>query len=392
MNDTDRINLSKFIKDPNLERLELLLKEPNLFQILKFESAEIRHSNFLAWLLDPMQNHGLGDVFIRRLLKEFFSNDTSSQIDEFTIDTIDLDDIEIQREWEHIDILINASKFVVCIENKVWSGEFSTQLSKYREIVNRYYPAKTKLYIYLTPHGIEPQKDEDRKVYTTYSYGDIERHLREIIDLYGQSLPDKIKHYISDYITLLKREIMNEEYSNELAKQIYNKHKEAIEFIIRNKPDRIVDVAPIFEEKVKESGWILETQNKGYTRFLTPKLHEIIPRDSKYGWKGNEAFLFEIDCWPKSISIKAAISPGDSKERDLLIDTISKLPDAGKPRGKQWIVYISKNWRFDITNNRNTTDKIKEKLDEIWPEITRIVTTVEKQILIIKDQLVSNNE
>ena len=31
----------------------------NLFEILKITKAEIRHSDFLAWLLDPKGNHGL---------------------------------------------------------------------------------------------------------------------------------------------------------------------------------------------------------------------------------------------------------------------------------------------------------------------------------------------
>ena len=37
----------------------------NLFEILKITKAEIRHSNFLAWLLDPKGNHRLQDRFLR---------------------------------------------------------------------------------------------------------------------------------------------------------------------------------------------------------------------------------------------------------------------------------------------------------------------------------------
>jgi hypothetical protein len=38
-------------------------KEPNLFYILKFQDAEIRLPNFLAWLLNPKGNHGLNELF-----------------------------------------------------------------------------------------------------------------------------------------------------------------------------------------------------------------------------------------------------------------------------------------------------------------------------------------
>lgn len=37
----------------------------NLFDILKITRTEIRHSNMLSWLLNPSENHGLGDSIIR---------------------------------------------------------------------------------------------------------------------------------------------------------------------------------------------------------------------------------------------------------------------------------------------------------------------------------------
>lgn len=45
--------LSLLIKDPELEKLKLSVKRPNFFTLLKIEGMEIRHSHFLAWLLDP---------------------------------------------------------------------------------------------------------------------------------------------------------------------------------------------------------------------------------------------------------------------------------------------------------------------------------------------------
>lgn len=56
------------INCPDFERLERLLGGFNLFQVLRFEHGEIRHSNVLAWLMDPLDSHGLGDLFLRRWL------------------------------------------------------------------------------------------------------------------------------------------------------------------------------------------------------------------------------------------------------------------------------------------------------------------------------------
>ena len=61
--------LEDFIADNlDLERLEDMLAEFNVFEMLGIEKNEIRHSAFLAWLLDPNGTHGLGDYFLRRFL------------------------------------------------------------------------------------------------------------------------------------------------------------------------------------------------------------------------------------------------------------------------------------------------------------------------------------
>ena len=58
--------LENFIFDSNLKELEKKyeLNNFNIFDCLKLTRAEIRHSNFLAWLLDPNEAHGFEDYFL----------------------------------------------------------------------------------------------------------------------------------------------------------------------------------------------------------------------------------------------------------------------------------------------------------------------------------------
>ena len=49
----------------DLERLEALLAEFNIFEAIGVVRQELRHSDFLAFLLDPHQSHGLGDDFLK---------------------------------------------------------------------------------------------------------------------------------------------------------------------------------------------------------------------------------------------------------------------------------------------------------------------------------------
>ena len=57
------------INNPDMERLESLLAQFNIFEALGAVRVELRHSDFLAYLLDPLGNHGFGDAFVKRLLQ-----------------------------------------------------------------------------------------------------------------------------------------------------------------------------------------------------------------------------------------------------------------------------------------------------------------------------------
>ena len=72
----------KLLKDEDFDKLDLGLKNPNIFQILRITKNEIRHSNFLSWLLDPYESHKLGDIFLKRFLREVFSSDKFLEIDQ----------------------------------------------------------------------------------------------------------------------------------------------------------------------------------------------------------------------------------------------------------------------------------------------------------------------
>ena len=116
------------LKDEDFDKLDLGLKNPNIFQILSISKNEIRHSNFLSWLLDPNQSHKLGDIFLKRFLREVFSSEKFDNIDQADVEGLNFSDVEVLREWKNIDILIKLSDIVVCIENKVLSKEHTINL------------------------------------------------------------------------------------------------------------------------------------------------------------------------------------------------------------------------------------------------------------------------
>ncbi|MEZ5472603.1 MAG: PD-(D/E)XK nuclease family protein [Marinicella sp.] len=57
-----------------LSQIEAYLNRFNPIKIMKMENMEIRHSSILSWLLNPRENHGLHDEFLRTILAEVLKN------------------------------------------------------------------------------------------------------------------------------------------------------------------------------------------------------------------------------------------------------------------------------------------------------------------------------
>ena len=67
---TPKEALEQFIVgNEQLEHLQDMLAEFNVFEALRIELSETRHSAFIAWLLDPNGSHGVGIYFLNAFLQ-----------------------------------------------------------------------------------------------------------------------------------------------------------------------------------------------------------------------------------------------------------------------------------------------------------------------------------
>ena len=138
------------------------------------------------------------------------------------------------------------------------------------------------------------ERQKERAHYALYSYEEIIQQAQRVLLIHGNSLNSGVHQYISDYLTTIKRELMKNDELNELAIKLYKNHKELLDFVFENKSDIASELYPIFVEKIQKSGWEVGSKHKGYARFLTKELLEIIPNKGQ-GWPLKESFLFEID-------------------------------------------------------------------------------------------------
>ncbi len=105
---TDTEYLEDFIHDNSqLEKLESLVDEFNIFTSLKIVDTEIRHSNFLAWLLDPSETHGVGSYFLKSFLKRVAYKAATFDLScptVFEVDSWDLDQAIFPVNGEEISL------------------------------------------------------------------------------------------------------------------------------------------------------------------------------------------------------------------------------------------------------------------------------------------------
>jgi len=387
-NNLDRIrDLYNILRDDDdLDKLQIELNQPNIFNVLGVQRQEIRHSNFLAWILDPNGNHGLGSAFIERILRHLSAASDCSIQESILFENQATAVLEVRREWKNIDILIVSEGAVICFENKVDSVDSRGQLSKYRQIVEKQFRNDKSfvLYIYLTPSGDAPNDNEETKHWVSLSYQVIVDHLQRVAELHKGRLSSRTVGYIQDYVSLLQRDIMTNHKVNELADVLYRNHKDLFDFVFENRTDVAESLYQVIEEKVTATGWRTKSKNKGFVRFITKDLEPLIPHQGK-GWPGRESFLFEINFfWQKGkLVFKTVIPPtGNDVLKEVLCNAIAEVEGAKPPSGKQHLVHFTKSWPFNIDSMYSVgKEEVHEALEPMWPHIEKIVEKVEAALL-----------
>lgn len=129
----------------------------NIFSVLGLENSEVRtHSAFLASLLNPDGNHGVGCAFLNAFVSDM------------NLDELQLDTNNSQVTVEHvtgdgrIDILISDNnKKAIIIENKIYAGDQLEQLKRYDDYAKLRFTNGYRL-LYLTLDGHKPSEDSTK--------------------------------------------------------------------------------------------------------------------------------------------------------------------------------------------------------------------------------------
>jgi len=355
----------------------------NPFDILRVARTEIRHSNVLSWLLNPGENHGFGKAFLEKLNHYIAKNGLVNNDDAFKLLTMNYSDIVVYREWRNIDILIESieDKYILCIENKIGTRDHDHQLDKYYRVVEDKYRNFTKIYLYLTPEGLAPDEDS-HSAWSSIKY----EALINIIEgeLTKTENSSEAVNFIRSYLEILRRETMEDKDLIKLCHDIYAKHKEALDLIFDNRPDRLQNVADFFlawcKKKDKEGLLILDEEkcSKSYLRFRTASMDNfILPSENVSGWNTKNHYYYEIcsNCDKNDdikFSIQLSFNSANLEPSNLAqLEKIIKVFHPNKPLKTTW------QWKT-VFKSKTKTIKSDEILPESVDEENNIYTNLDK--------------
>jgi len=375
--------LERFVVDnDDLLALEERIGRFNIFDALGIARTEIRHSNFLAWLLDPAESHGQGSLFLKAVLMDLLKQAPADMrpLSPIELDGEELRGVKIRREWNSIDILIECQEppFVIAIENKVDSGEGKGQLQRYKDIVRQQFRHQRPMFVFLTTDGGEAS-DED---WVPYSYADIHRVLDRVRQSYRGAIGDDVTAFLEHYLRLIGTRFMNDPKIDELCQRIYANHRQALELIWERAgtagsglPSKISDLLREQEER-----WtILATTSRSVVfspsswRSLLPPLCERKMFDPAL-WlvcrfevrEDHCHFAFQV--WPVS----------DGELRRQVVERLVRTPKefglklffkSSAGAGQKWTQMCREDvarWDEETGPDDDVLQHVRDKLDETW--------------------------
>ena len=364
-----RALLERFIVDnPDLEALEAKISRFNIFEAVGMVRQEIKHSNFLQFLLDPSEKHQLGDRFLKKLLLKVLHDAEEAPVDSLDIAVASFADAEVRREWCHINLLVSSpnNSLVCTIENKVDSVEGYNQLKTYQEVVDREFPHCKKLFVYLTRGGNAASLDN----WLSLSYGTVADTIEDICDEHQANLSPDIEISMRHYADLVRRHLMSESDIAELCRKIYKQHRQAIDLIYEHRPDLRSDVEEYLIQLIKdfsESKNIeLDSIDGRWIRFVPKEWDKLAFQGTcSGGWsKKNRLLLFEFCNDPQNLELRIVIGPGEATFKQPIYQKLKELDISGLKRSKNKDSSYTQAYSVPVLTSIDYEDSDLEELQE----------------------------
>lgn len=346
-------SLADLVDDQDFQRIDREIGRFNLFEAVGAVRGELRHSNFLAYLLSPSRNHGLGSEPLLRFLRAVLSKMDPAQRPVRALELMvgDLDTAVVHREWNGVvDLLVEARHLdlVVLIENKVDTKASEGQLDRYKEMVDARYADRRRLYVYLTPDGHAP----DNGAYVAAGYDDVARVVEGIVADRPESGETGV--ILRHYVEMLRRHIVPNQELQELARALYERHKEAFDFVLKVRPDK-GSLLQVAKGLVDDADGLVQDKATSSQLSFAPeawsKVRNLNACDPNLWTKTGRTAVFEVKTYNAEnykyrVNLALVVGPAPAPIRKALYDGACAMPKVFKglvkPMGAQWVTIYAR--------------------------------------------------
>ena len=271
---------------------------------------------------------------------------------------IDWSDVEVRREWQFIDILVlsEESRFVCAIENKIWAAEGigedgKSQLTAYREVLEKEFPNFDKHLVFLSPSGMESSSSTEREYWILENYATIRQLIAQCRQDFEGRANQEVLMFLDQYGRTLRRHIVPETSEiGKLATEVYLEHRDAIEFINRHKPDYRTGIKEIIKEAIREQkGWVLCAESSEYVRFRSSDWDGFKELKTGTSWRPDSDSLLLFEFWTpieptntRGPSLTLCHGTNENLRRHLF-ETALRSKEVFRVRGEslqEWYTYV----------------------------------------------------
>ena len=368
--------LDKFLVDnTELEELSARLSIFNIFKVLRIEQAEIRHSNVMAWLLDPQESHGLGQAFLRRVLSTILLDNESSTVNltPAHVELMNMLDVEVRREWKDIDLLALSlsNQWVILVENKLKSKANKRQLIKYIEIVKKEFPKFTIIPVLLTLEEDDSLELVEDVGYISWSHTQMYHVVNHVVNQRQDRIPQDAKVFLEHYLVTLRRITMQDEEIERLCKDIYRKHKDAIDLIVET--GATTQFRMVAESFMSDNNNLLQLCLRTNQVWFIPKIwmKKMPPCSNRWGHLSKP---YPVACWfvfrLKRSRVGIVIEVGsfeDSEKRLKLINAFNnKSFKIGKKAFHPEAKYTRVHTIYHSLSDPDDPEEMEKQINELW--------------------------
>lgn len=339
------------VNDDDFIQLEKEFDQFCPFEALGMVRSEVRHGNFLAYMLNPSRPHGFHSEVLRAFLLAVSRTSLSTRgafhLKPLDVHLMDIQHADVRREWRNIDLLIviNSEKIVIPVELKVESTQGVDQLSRYRKIAESEWPTDQgwrHVNVFLTKYEEEPVDAHHWQPLT------LDNLVKELELIVGKTHAGPGSESLDAYLRMLRKHHLDDIRLEEIARKLWSRHREALEFLAERQPDAAGNLFDALKDRktdilksLKDNGInvVLDADYKTIIRFAFERWDSLPGFKSSNWTESKRLVLLELKRERAKISAYLYLGPSQEEFRKEYVSLLgaARLHRPNARAGRDWM-------------------------------------------------------